>query len=127
MLDDIRGVADDTGQDQLVVRQFDVLPDLPFVLVADIAGLERIGLDVDRQHDIDDVAHRDVGDVRTVPAAPAQMETDPLLRQAVDRVVERFDPDHRELLVLFDGRLGIDHVPVLGDSRIIELKDEAGV
>jgi hypothetical protein len=40
VLDDISGVADDAGQDQLVVRQFDVLPDLPLVLVADISGLE---------------------------------------------------------------------------------------
>ena len=40
MLDDIGRVADDSGQDQLAVGQFHVLPDLPFVLVADIAGLE---------------------------------------------------------------------------------------
>src|SRR5207248_11319132 len=61
VLDDIGSVADHTGQDHLFVRQFDVLPHLPFVLVADISGLERVGVRVDRQHDIDDVAHRDVG------------------------------------------------------------------
>ena len=43
MLDDIRCMADDAGQDHFAVGQFDVLPDLPFMLVADIAGLERIG------------------------------------------------------------------------------------
>ena len=115
------------GQDQLVVGQLDVLPDLPLVLVADIAGLERIGAGIDGQHDIDDVAHRDVGRVRPVPAAPAQMEADAVLRQAAERVVERLDPDHRELLVLLDRRLGIDHVPVRGDGRIVELQDQPGI
>ena len=43
VFDDIGGVADDTWQEQLGVGQPDLLPDLPFVLVADIAGLERIG------------------------------------------------------------------------------------
>ena len=44
MLDHVGGVADDARQDELAVGQLDVLPHLPFVLVADIAGLERIGL-----------------------------------------------------------------------------------
>src|SRR5207248_7934399 len=57
----------------------------------------------------------------------AQMEADAVLRQAADRVVERLDPDHRELLVLLDRRLRIDHVPVLGDRRIVELQGEAGI
>jgi hypothetical protein len=64
VLDDVGGVADDPWQDQLVVGQFDILPDFPLVLVAHIAGLERIGTGVDGQHDIDDVAHRDVGGMR---------------------------------------------------------------
>src|SRR5438874_1344102 len=37
MFDDIGGVADDAGQDQLVVGQLDLLPDPPFVLVPHIA------------------------------------------------------------------------------------------
>ena len=43
MLDHVGRVADDAGQDQLAVGQLDVLPDAPFVLMADVAGLERIG------------------------------------------------------------------------------------
>ena len=43
VLDHVGGVADDAGQDQLVVGQLDLLPDLPLMLVADIAGLERVG------------------------------------------------------------------------------------
>ena len=124
MLDHVGGVADDARQHQLVVGQLHLLPDLPLVLVADIAGLERVGVGVDRQHDLDDVPHRDVGRVRAVPASPAQVEPDAVLRQAPDRVVERLDPDHRELPVVLHRRLGIDHVPVLGDRRIVELQDK---
>ena len=97
------------------------------MLVADIASLKRIGAGIDRQHDLDDVAHRDVGRVRAVPAAPAQMQADPPLRKTSDRVVERLDPDHREFLVVLDRGLGIDRVPVLGDRRIVELQHEPGI
>ena len=79
VLDDVGGVADDAGQDQLAVGQLGVLPDAPFVLVADVAGLEGVGAGVDLEHDVDDVAHRDVGRVRAVPAAPAEVEADAIL------------------------------------------------
>ena len=49
------------------------------------------------------------------------------LRQAADRVVERLDADHREFPVILDRRFGVDHVPVLGDRRIVELQDKPGV
>jgi hypothetical protein len=42
VLDDIGSVTDNAGKDQLAVRQFDALPHFPFVLVGDIASLERI-------------------------------------------------------------------------------------
>src|SRR5204863_201171 len=58
--DDVGGVVDDSRQRDPVVGKLDVLPDPPLVLVADIAGLERIGPGVDREHDIDDVAEGDV-------------------------------------------------------------------
>src|SRR5713101_3158755 len=51
VLDHVGGVADNPRQDQLAVGKLDVSPYLPFVLVADIAGLERIGAGVDGQHD----------------------------------------------------------------------------
>ena len=43
VLNDVGRVADDPRQDEFAVGQFDVLPDLPLVLVADIASLKRIG------------------------------------------------------------------------------------
>jgi hypothetical protein len=74
MLDNVGGVADDAGNEQLAVRQFDVLPDAPFVLVADVAGFDRVRSGVDAEHQVDDVLQRDVGGVRAVPAAPADVE-----------------------------------------------------
>ncbi len=65
------GVTDDAGQNELAVGQFDVPPYIPLVFVTDVAGFERVGLAVHRQHDVDNIAHRDIGGVRPVPAAPA--------------------------------------------------------
>ena len=79
-------------------------PDGPFVLVAHVAGLERIGLAVDREHHVDDVVHRQVGRVRAVPAAPAQVEADAILRQAANGVIERLDAHHGEFPVGLDRR-----------------------
>ncbi len=127
MLDHIGGMADHTGQDQPVVGQPGVAPDAPFVLVAHIAGLEGVRPGVDLEHHLDDVAHGDVGGVRAVPAAPAEMKADAILRQAAQRVVERFDPRHGELAVFFGRRLGIDLIEVLGDRRIVDLQDETSL
>src|ERR1700733_4450575 len=111
VLDNVGRMADDAWQDQLVIWQSHLLPNLPLMFMADIAGFERIRVRVDRQHDLDDVAHRDIRDVRAVPATPTQVETDAIMGQTLDRVVERLDADHRELLVLLHRRLGVDHVP----------------
>ena len=55
------------------------------------------------------------------------MKPDPLLWQAAQRMIERFDPDHRELLVVFDTGLGIDHVPARRGRRIVELQDKSRI
>jgi hypothetical protein len=44
VLDHVGRVSDDAGQDRLAVRQLDVLPHFPLVLVADVRGLERVGV-----------------------------------------------------------------------------------
>src|SRR5215469_12582794 len=60
VFDDIRRMADDARHDQFAVGQFDVPPHLPFMRMAHIAGLERVGAGLDRQHYIDDVAQWEV-------------------------------------------------------------------
>src|SRR5579862_321449 len=65
MLHHVGGMADHAGKNDFAVGKLDVLPNRPFVLVAHIAGLERVALAFDRQHDLDDVTHRNIGGVRT--------------------------------------------------------------
>ena len=78
VLDHVRGVADDAGHQHLALGQLDVLPQPPLVLVAGVRGLERVRPGVDREHHVDEVRHRQVGEVRSVPAAPAEVEADAL-------------------------------------------------
>src|ERR1700722_3514736 len=61
MFHDVGGVTDHARQNDLAFRKLDVLPHVPLVLMAHIAGFERIGLALNSQHDIDDVAHRNIG------------------------------------------------------------------
>src|SRR6516162_11908486 len=126
MFDHVGGVADDARQDQLLVWQLHLLPYPPFVLMPHVASLKRIGLTLNRQHHINDVAHGYVGRVRTMPATPAEMEADAIPGHALDGMVERLDAPHGEFAVFLHRRLGIDHVPILGDGWIIELQYEAG-
>src|SRR5271169_5319547 len=60
MLHHVGGVADNAGKNDFAVGKLDVPPYRPFVLVAHIAGLRRGGFGFDRQHDLDDVAHRNI-------------------------------------------------------------------
>ena len=83
MLDQIGRVADDARQHDLAFRQLDVLPQLPFVLVAHVGGLERIALRLDLQHQVDDVLERQIVGVRPVPGAPAQVIAHAVLRNAL--------------------------------------------
>src|ERR1700758_4002057 len=77
--DRLGGVSDHAWNEDLAVRQFYVAPDLVLVLMTHVAGFDRIGLRLHAQHDLDDVAQRQVRDVRSVPAAPADMEANAVL------------------------------------------------
>ena len=79
------------GMSSLPSGSFDVLPDAPFVLVRGVAGFDRVGAGVDLEHEVDDVGERDVGGVRPVPAAPADVVAHAVFRQAAQRVVQRLD------------------------------------
>jgi hypothetical protein len=41
--------------------------------MSDVAGFDQVRLGIDTEHDIDDVAQRKIGGVRTVPATPADV------------------------------------------------------
>jgi hypothetical protein len=53
------------------------------------------------------------------------MEPDAIARQPADRMIERRDLHRCEFPVVLHGGLGIDHVPVRGERRIVELQDKA--
>jgi hypothetical protein len=60
--------------------------------VTRIAGFEGVRAGVHPQYQVDDVPQRNVGDMRSGPAAPAQVVTDALRWDLVQRVIERLDP-----------------------------------
>jgi len=60
MLDHVRRMTDHSGNENLVLRQFYFLPHTPFVLMADIARLDRVGLRANGEHEVDNVGERDV-------------------------------------------------------------------
>jgi hypothetical protein len=61
--------------------------------VPDVAGLDGVRLGVDLQQQVGDVDQVDVRDVRPVPAAPADVEPDLVLGQAVQRVIDDLDAE----------------------------------
>src|SRR5256885_561276 len=74
VLDEVAGVTDDAGNEDLAGRQLDVLPYAPLVVVARIRRLDGIALRADGQDQVHELAQRQVVLVRAVIAAPAHVE-----------------------------------------------------
>ena len=79
--------------------------------MARVCCLEQVALRVHAQHDVDNVRHRNVVDVRAVPAAPAEMIADLLLRDAGHRMIERLDPHQAIFLEGGKPHLDADAIP----------------
>lgn len=90
MFHHIGGVRDHTGQDYAVVGELNVLPYGPLVFVAYVCGLEGEVAGVYFQGDVDDLLEGNVGGVRAVPGAPAQVETHLIGVDAFEGVVDGF-------------------------------------
>src|SRR5579863_7404719 len=99
-------MPDDAGNERRAGRQFYLLKDAPFMLVARVRGLDRIAPGIDPENQVDDVLQWDVVVVRTVKAAPADMEAHLLLRDAAQRMVQRIDPDFGVFAVFGGGDVG---------------------
>src|ERR1700730_2737243 len=95
------------------------------MLVADVAGFNRVGACVNAEHQVDDVPQRNVGGVWAVPASPANVITNAILRQSAERMIEGLDANAFEFLEFAEWRLGIDHVPVVRQARIVDLENNA--
>ena len=92
-----------------------------------LAASKEYPFGVDRQHQVQQVLHRDVGGMRAVPAPPAEVEADLVGGQPADRVVEHVDAFLRIAPVALDARLLLLLIPVLADRRVVELDDQPGV
>ena len=101
-------------------------PHSPFVLVAHVRRLDRVGAGVDAQDEVDDVLQRRVGDVRGVPAAVAEVVADAVLGDAAQGVVERLDAQLGPLAI---GLRALRHEVVVGvgEHGVVDLEDEAGL
>ena len=75
---------------------------------------------------VDDVLELRVGDMRHVPAAEADVIADAILRDAVERVVERVDPQLRPVAIFL--RALLDQMVVhVGEHGVVDLQHEAGL
>ena len=79
MLDDVRVVGDDAGDEHLALGQLHVLPQPPLVLVPGIRLLHQVVAGGHLQDQVDQVGERRVVDVRAVPAAEADVVADAVL------------------------------------------------
>jgi hypothetical protein len=73
VLDRVGGVAGQQPESGSSRRKFHVALDFVFMFMSDVAGFDQVRLGIDTEHDIDDVAQRKIGGVRTVPATPADV------------------------------------------------------
>src|SRR5690348_5189003 len=126
VLYEVGAVADHAGDQHRALRQPHLLEDPPLVLVAWVRGLDRIAARAHLEDDVDDVPERNVALVRSVEAAPADVQPDLLAGDVAKRVIERVDPKLRIAPVLRDAHLRI-HLPAVGQVGIVDLQEEAGV
>ena len=127
MLDDVAGVTDDARNQDLARRQPGFFPDLPFVFVSRIRGLDRIRAGFHPEHQIDHVFQRQVMRVRSVPASPTDVITNAVFGDALQRVIHRLDSHRCELSVLLDARRGHDHVVGIRQCRVVDLKNKTSI
>src|SRR3954467_3134728 len=111
MLDDVGGVTDHAGNQRRILRQLELFPQSPFMLVARIGELDRVSAGAYLQHEVGDILERDVGRVRAGPTSPADMVPDLVARQSLDGMVDDLDLPPPPTAVLPPALLGA-HPPV---------------
>ena len=87
VLDKVGAVADDARNKCCAVGQLYVLEHPPFVLMARIGRLDGVTSSINPENQMDDVPQRNVVMVRTVEAAPADMQSHLLARDPAERVI----------------------------------------
>lgn len=123
----VGGVRDHAWVDDGALRQLVVLPRTPLMSVTRRGALEGEAADLRLQNLLDDVTERNVGHMRAMPGAPADVETGLLARDVLDGLVEDLNALMQEGLKVLHGRLWDHAVPCLGQVRGIELHCQARI
>src|SRR6266705_1805928 len=89
--------------------------------------LHRVGLGLDPEQEIHDVAQAEVMDVRPLPATPTEVVAHALLWDAGQGVIERVDVPGLYASVLLQRGSWKPHVPRFAQPWIVDLKDESGL
>ena len=95
------------------------------MFVADVCSLESDAGGIDRQHLVDDLDERQVGDVRSVPGTPTGVHTHLSRVDSAQGVVECVDADLDERSVVVERRFRVDLVEVLREGRIVDLDGQS--
>src|SRR6185503_14349466 len=81
VLDDRRRVRHDAGREDLSRGQLHALAERVLVLMASVRGFDKIALRLDGKHDVHDIGEPNASSERTMPATPADVIPDLLLRE----------------------------------------------
>jgi hypothetical protein len=73
MLDEVSRMGDHAWDKDLAVRELDILPDLPLVLMARVGGFHTVGVSMHSQHNVHNVPQWHIGDMGPMPASPTQV------------------------------------------------------
>jgi len=88
MLHQIGGVGNDPGDKDLTVRELNILPNLPFMLVSGVRGLNTVSPSSNAKHNVHNVFQSHIGDVGAVPASPLQVVANSVLWNPLQGVID---------------------------------------
>jgi hypothetical protein len=91
-----------------------------------LPGLDGVRLGVDLQQQVGDVDQVNVRDVRPVAAAPADVEPDLVLGQAIQRVIDDLDAELQVTAIAEQVPVGVE-LPRGRELWLVDLHDEARV
>ncbi len=124
MLDLIDAMRDNSWNEDLSGRQLDLLPYPPFMLVTRIRGLDRIGLCLDLQHQVDIVLQLQIMHPRRNIHAVAGMEAYPIFRNSLQGMIHHLDMQFDEFAALLQGQSRYAIV-MCDQSRIVDLQQKS--
>src|SRR5262249_784435 len=126
MLHQVGGVANYTRHEDLALRQFYLFPDAPFMLVAHVRSLDGIRLRLDLEDNVGDIAQRHIVDMRSMAAAPAEVQAHVFLVQTREGVVDRLD-QHLDVLAVLGPAHSWEKLPGGRELRLVDLQDETSI